>query len=256
MEQLRDEGIDVPIFDGSQEYLYWVGCSGALVERNMPITQSVVRLLIEAGVSFGVLGQQETCTGDPARRLGSEFLYATLAETNVATMNEIGVRRVITACPHCFNTFKNEYPDFDGQWEVTHHSGVPPAAAGARQAAAEEDGRPDDHVPRLVLPGPGQRHHGRASRRAGADSRGRSWWRCRAAARRACAAARAAGNMWLEESGTRVNHLRHGGGGEHGREHRGDGLPLLHPDVRGRHPRRSAGRGVALDPGVRHRGVA
>ncbi len=72
----------MPIFDGSQEYLYWVGCSGALVERNVPITQSVAKLLIESGTSFGVLGQSETCNGDPARRLGNEFLYATLAEAN------------------------------------------------------------------------------------------------------------------------------------------------------------------------------
>ena len=113
---------DVPVFDGSQEYLYWVGCSGSLVERNLPITQAVFRLLREAGTSFGVLGQEETCNGDPARRLGNEYLYQILAEQLVETFKEKNVQRVITNCPHCFNTFKNEYPQFDGHFEVLHHT--------------------------------------------------------------------------------------------------------------------------------------
>ena len=113
---------DVPIFDGSQEYLYWVGCSGSLVERNLPITQAVFKLLTEAGSSFGVLGQEETCNGDPARRLGNEYLYQILAEQLIETFKEKSVQRVITNCPHCFNTFKNEYPQFDGHFEVLHHT--------------------------------------------------------------------------------------------------------------------------------------
>ena len=117
------EGLeDVPVFDGSQDYLYWVGCSGALVERNLPITRSVFRLLREAGASFGVLGQEETCNGDPARRLGNEYLYQILAEQLVETFKAKNVQRVITNCPHCFNTFKNEYPQFDGHFEVLHHT--------------------------------------------------------------------------------------------------------------------------------------
>ena len=113
---------DVPIFDGTQDYLYWVGCSGSLVERNLPITKAVFRLLKEAGSSFGVLGQEETCNGDPARRLGNEYLYQILAEQLIGTFKEKNVQKVITNCPHCFNTFKNEYPQFDGHFEVFHHT--------------------------------------------------------------------------------------------------------------------------------------
>ncbi len=117
------EGLgDVPIFDGSQEYLYWVGCSGSLVERNLPVTKAVFRLLGESGASFGVLGQEETCNGDPARRLGNEYLYQILAQQLVETFKAKNVQRVITNCPHCFNTFKNEYPQFDGNFEVLHHT--------------------------------------------------------------------------------------------------------------------------------------
>ena len=117
------EGLgDVPIFDGSQEYLYWVGCSGSLVERNLPITQSVFRLLRESGSSFGVLGQEETCNGDPARRLGNEYLYQILAQQLAETFQQKGVQKVITNCPHCFNTFKNEYPQWGAHFEVLHHT--------------------------------------------------------------------------------------------------------------------------------------
>ncbi|MHB1235593.1 MAG: heterodisulfide reductase-related iron-sulfur binding cluster [Microbacteriaceae bacterium] len=117
------EGLgDVPLFDGSQEYLYWVGCSGSLVERNLPITKAVFRLVKEAGASFGVLGQEETCNGDPARRLGNEYLYQILAQQLIETFKAKNVQKVITNCPHCFNTFKNEYPQFDGHFEVIHHT--------------------------------------------------------------------------------------------------------------------------------------
>jgi Fe-S oxidoreductase len=115
-------GVDVPEYTGEQEYLYWVGCTGALVERNVPITQAIVRLLIEAGVSFGILGPAETCNGDPARRLGNEFLFQMQAQQVVQLFSEAKVHKVITQCPHCFNTFANEYPDFGGNYEVIHHS--------------------------------------------------------------------------------------------------------------------------------------
>jgi len=119
---MEDVGVEVPLFTGEQEYLYWVGCSGALVDRNIPVTQAVARLLVQAGVSFGVLGEEETCSGDPARRFGNEYLFQLQAQQTIETLNSKGVKKVITNCPHCFNTFKNEYPQLDGRYEVIHHS--------------------------------------------------------------------------------------------------------------------------------------
>jgi Fe-S oxidoreductase len=116
------QGLDVPIFDGSQEWLLWVGCSGALSERNVPITQSLARLLVQAGVSFGVLGEEESCCGDPARRLGNEYLFQMQAQQAIETMKSKDVKKIVTACPHGYNTMRNEYPQFDGKFEVVHHT--------------------------------------------------------------------------------------------------------------------------------------
>ena len=121
MEQMEFE---IPRFDGKQEYLFWVGCTGALVERNVKVTQALARLLHKAGVTFGCLGDEETCSGDPARRLGNEYLYQMLATQNIETFKSKGAQKVITTCPHCFNTMKNEYPQFDGMFEVHHHTEV------------------------------------------------------------------------------------------------------------------------------------
>ncbi len=121
---MEDIGFDVPKFDGKQEYLYWVGCTGALVERNVAVTKAVARLLREAGVSFGCLGEEEGCSGDPARRLGNEYLYQMQAGATIESWNARRVQKVITTCPHCFNTMKNEYPQFDGRFEVYHHTEV------------------------------------------------------------------------------------------------------------------------------------
>ena len=104
------------------ELLLWVGCGGALVERNQKVTRATALLLEQAGVKFAIMGREEKCSGDPARRIGNEFLFATLAKENVQNLNRHGVRKVITSCPHCFNTFKNEYPQYGGMFEVYHHS--------------------------------------------------------------------------------------------------------------------------------------
>ena len=104
------------------EYLYWPGCSGAFDSRNRKVAVAMVKLLKKAGVSFAILGNEEKCCGDSARRLGNELLYQTLANENIETLNSHGVKKIITSCPHCFNTLKNEYPQFGGNFEVIHHS--------------------------------------------------------------------------------------------------------------------------------------
>ena len=122
-----DLDFEVPILGQdveAAEYLYWVGCAGSFDDRNRKVTVATARLLHEAGVSFAILGPAELCTGDPARRSGNEFVFQMLAIQNIETLSDRGVRKVITQCPHCFNTLKNEYPQFGGDYEVIHHSQV------------------------------------------------------------------------------------------------------------------------------------
>ena len=102
--------------------LYWVGCLGSFDTRNQRIAQSLAAIFKEAGVKFAILGKEESCCGDPAQRPGNEYLFQTLAQVNVELLNTYGVRKVITSCPHCFNTIKNEYPQFGGNYDVMHHS--------------------------------------------------------------------------------------------------------------------------------------
>jgi len=104
------------------EYLYWVGCAGSFDDRNRKVTVSTARLLHQAGVDFAILGPMELCTGDPARRAGNEFVFQQLALQNIETLNDLGVTKVITQCPHCFNTLGNEYPQLGGEYETLHHS--------------------------------------------------------------------------------------------------------------------------------------
>lgn len=104
------------------EVLFWVGCAGSFDDRAKKITKAFVKILNKANVSFAVLGTEESCTGDPAKRAGNEFLFQMQAVTNIEVMNAYGVNRVVTTCPHCFNTLKNEYPGLGGNYEVVHHT--------------------------------------------------------------------------------------------------------------------------------------
>jgi len=117
------QGLDVPVLEEGMdvEYLYWVGCSASYDRRNQAIARAVVKILKAAGVSFAVLAE-ERCHAEVARRLGEEYLYQTVAQENIENLNRYGVRKVITHCPHCFNTIKNEFPQFGGTYEVVHHS--------------------------------------------------------------------------------------------------------------------------------------
>jgi Fe-S oxidoreductase len=117
-------GLDVPIMAdvGQTDVLYWVGCAGSYDPRNQQVSQAMVRILRAAGMDFAILGEEETCNAEWARRAGEEYLYQMMAEENVETLRQYQFRRIVTQCPHCYNTLKNEYPQFGGNWQVMHHS--------------------------------------------------------------------------------------------------------------------------------------
>ena len=104
------------------EYLFWVGCAGSYDARYQRVTRAFAKILIQMEIDFAVLGPEETCNGDPAKRAGNEFLFQMQAMQNIEVMNMYEVKKIITACPHCFNTLKNEYPALGGDYEVIHHS--------------------------------------------------------------------------------------------------------------------------------------
>ncbi|HUU98196.1 MAG TPA: (Fe-S)-binding protein [Phycisphaerae bacterium] len=120
------QGLDIPLRSDKPdaEFLLWVGCSPSFDDRARKIARATTQLLKAAGVDFAILGPEEQCTGDPARRAGNEYLFQMLAQANVETLNNYAVRKIITICPHCYNTLKNEYPDFGGRYDVIHHSAL------------------------------------------------------------------------------------------------------------------------------------
>lgn len=113
---------DLAAREESPEILFWVGCAGAFDDRYKRVTRAFVRILDHVGVKYAVLGLEESCTGDPAKRAGNEFLFQMQAMQNITTLNGYGIKKIVTACPHCFNTIKNEYPALGGNYEVIHHS--------------------------------------------------------------------------------------------------------------------------------------
>jgi Fe-S oxidoreductase len=127
LEWTQGLDFDVPVLgEGGKadqyEVLYWVGCAGAFEDRNKKVVRAFAKLMKQAGVSFAILGPNEQCNGDPARRLGHEYLFQTMAQANIETLDGFGVKKVVTACPHCFNILANEYPQFEGNYQVRHHS--------------------------------------------------------------------------------------------------------------------------------------
>lgn len=111
------------MMEGSEpEILFWVGCAGSFDQRAQRITKAFVTILNKIGIPFAILGKEEMCTGDPARRAGNEFLFQMMAYNNIQVLNGYGIKKIVTACPHCFNTLKNEYPALGGEYEVIHHA--------------------------------------------------------------------------------------------------------------------------------------
>src|SRR3954470_455770 len=106
----------------SPEILFWVGCSGSFDQRAQKITRAFATILNKVGIKYAILGKEEACTGDPARRAGNEFLFQMMAYNNIQTLNGYGIKKIVTACPHCFNILKNEYPELGGSYEVIHHA--------------------------------------------------------------------------------------------------------------------------------------
>ncbi|MEC8367101.1 MAG: (Fe-S)-binding protein [Bacteroidota bacterium] len=115
IKELQNKGLQ-------PEILFWVGCAGSFDDRAKKITKSFVSLLNKAGVSFAVLGKEESCTGDPAKRAGNEFLFQMQAVSNIEILNQYNFKKIVTTCPHCFNTLKNEYPELGGKYDVIHHT--------------------------------------------------------------------------------------------------------------------------------------
>ena len=194
------------------EVLFWVGCAGSFDDRAKRITKAIARILNAAETSFAVLGQEESCTGDPAKRAGNEFLYQMQAAQNIATLNGYGIKRIITGCPHCFNMLKNEYPELGGQYDVLHHTQFIRELIETGKLRMSGDQpfkgrRITFHDPLLPRTSPMENTSRleRSSRNSTPNS-----WRCDVANKMPCAAAQAERQMFKEaEPGEReVNHAR------------------------------------------------
>ncbi len=187
------------------EYLYWVGCASSFDERARTTAESTARLLQHAGVDFAILGPREACTGDPARRMGNEYVFQAFAEQNVETLNAAGVTKIIANCPHCFNTLGNEYPDFGGHYEVVHHSELlARLVADGRLTPTRDDGLSVTYHDSCYL----ARHNDvLAAPRALVGAVGTPVEMERSGKQTFCCGAGGA-HMWMEERGDQINANR------------------------------------------------
>jgi Fe-S oxidoreductase len=190
--------------DPAPEVLYWVGCAAAFDERARTAAESTAKVLQAAGVDFAILGPRESCTGDPARRMGNEYLFQAQAEQNVETLNEAGVTKIVASCPHCFNTLGNEYPDFGGRYEVMHHSELIAELVRDGRVKPHNDERSITYHDSCYL----ARHNDvRADPRELVSAVGAPIEMARSGKRTFCCGAGGA-HMWMEERGGRINEER------------------------------------------------
>ncbi len=187
--------------DRAPEYLYWVGCAASFDERARTSAESTAKLLQKAGVDFAILGPREACTGDPARRMGNEYVFQSYAEQNVATLNAQGVKKIVASCPHCFNTLANEYGDFGGGYEVVHHSELLSQLVREGKLAPKADTKPITYHDSCYL----SRHNDViAEPRELVAAVGQPVEMSRSRRKTFCCGAGGA-HMWMEERGKQIN---------------------------------------------------
>ncbi len=201
------EGLGVRVVEEGEpapEVLYWVGCAAAYDERARAAAESTVKLLQRAGVDFAILGARESCTGDPARRMGNEYVFQAYAEQNVATLNEAGVTKIVASCPHCLNSLGNEYPDFGGRYEVMHHTELLAELVREGRLSPARGDREITYHDSCYL----ARHNDvRAEPRELVAAIGRPVEMPRHGKRTFCCGAGGA-HMWMEERGSAINEER------------------------------------------------
>jgi Fe-S oxidoreductase len=201
------EGLGVRILEAGEpapEVLYWVGCAASFDERAQASARATAKLLQSAGVDFAILGPRESCTGDPARRIGNEYVFQAFAEQNVSTLNEAGVTKIVASCPHCFNTLANEYPDFGGRYDVVHHTELLAELVRTGRIATRRDGREITYHDSCYL----ARHNDvKLEPRELVAAVGQPVEMKRRMERTFCCGAGGA-RMWMEERGTPINEER------------------------------------------------